>query len=172
MASEMGLNVKKAKRAGLLHDIGKSVDQEVEGHHSHLGAELCSKYEEPEEVTRAIRDHHNEEVTHLSPYGVIVHAANSLSANRPGARKELLESYVKRLGNMEEVVKGFDGIQEAFVMQAGREIRAMVTPSGVSDHEIVDLSQNIASKLRSELTFPGQVRVTVVRESKYSDYAK
>lgn len=172
MAAEMGLNVKRAKRCGLLHDIGKAVDQETEGHHAQIGAELCAKYNENEQVVRAIADHHAEDVTHLSPLGVVLHAANALSANRPGARKELLESYVKRLNDMEDLVSGFAGIESAFVMQAGREVRAMVQPAGVSDDEIVDLSQNIASRLRSELTFPGQVRVTVVRESKFTDYAK
>lgn len=172
MASEMGLNTKKAKRAGLLHDIGKSVDQETEGHHSKIGADLCKKFDEAAEVIGAIRDHHADDVTNLSPYGVIVHAANALSANRPGARKEILDSYVKRLSDMEDLVKGFSEIEDAFVMQAGREVRAMVTPAGVTDEEIIDLSQDVASKLRKELTFPGQVRVTVVRESKYTDFAK
>lgn len=172
MAAEMGLNVKKAKRCGLLHDIGKALDQETEGHHSQIGADICTKYNESADVVKAIADHHMEDVTNLNPYGVVLHAANYLSAHRPGARKEHLETYVKRLTDMEEVVRSFSGISEAFVMQAGREIRAMVSPSGVSDNEIVDLSQDVAAKLRNELTFPGQVRVTVVRESKFTDYAK
>ncbi len=172
MAAEMGLNVKLAKRAGLLHDIGKAVDHEVEGHHSQIGAELCAKYGESETVIDAIRLHHADDLSKSSPYSVIVHSANTLSANRPGARKELLESFVKRLEKMEQMVQGFSGIDKAYVLQAGREVRALVTPSGVSDDEIVGLSQEIASKLRSELTFPGQVHVTVIRESRFVDFAK
>ncbi len=172
MASEMGLNVKKAKRCGLLHDIGKAVDQEVEGHHAQISADLCTKYNESADVVNAVLNHHAEDLTTAGPYVVILHAANILSENRPGARKDLLESYIKRLEEMEKVIKGFPGIDQAFVIQAGREVRALVTPTGVTDDDIVDLSHNIASKLRQELTFPGQIRVTVLRESKVTDYAK
>jgi len=119
-----------------------------------------------------VREHHAEDVIHLSPYGVILHTANTISSNRPGARKEILESHLRRLDEMESLVKGFSGIEEAYVFQTGREIRAMVTLEGISDEEIVDLSQNVASKLRKELTFPGQVKLTVVRESKFTDFAK
>ena len=163
MASEMGLNVKKAKRAGLLHDIGKSVEQEVEGHHSKIGAELCQKYQESPEVIEAVSKHHQDDLSQASPYTVIVHASNLLSESRPGARKELLESYVKRLEGMEEMVKKFRGIDSAFVIQSGREVRAMVSPEGVTDDEMLDLSHEIATTLRKELTFPGQIKVTVVR---------
>jgi ribonuclease Y len=172
MASEMGLNVKKAKRCGLLHDIGKAVDQESEGHHAQIGADLCTKYNEAADVVDAIRLHHQEHLNQASPYAVVLHAANILSGARPGARKELLETYVKRLEEMEKVIMGFNGIGQVYVLQAGREVRALVTPSGVSDQEVIALSNDIASKLRSELTFPGQVRVTVVRESKFVEYAK
>ena len=172
MAAEMGVDVKKAKRAGLLHDIGKAVDQEVEGHHSQTGADLCSKYHESDAVIEAIRSHHTDELGYGSAITIIVHAANVLSERRPGARREVLETYIKRLNGMEDIVNSFDGIAESFVIQAGREIRALVSPSGVSDSDIVDLSNDIAFKLRSELTFPGQVRVTVVRESKEVDFAK
>lgn len=172
MASEMGLNVKRAKRSGLLHDVGKAVDQESEGHHAILGADLCAKFDEHADVCDAIRLHHAEDLTHASPYTVVLHTANLLSARRPGARREVMETYLNRLGDMEKVVLGFNGIQEAFVMQAGNEVRAMVTPSGVSDHEVQDLANDIAAKLRQELTFPGQVRVTVVRESQTIDFAK
>ncbi len=172
MAAEMGLNVKRAKRCGLLHDIGKAVDQETEGHHAQIGADLCSKYGEASDIVKAVADHHMEDVTNLGPFGVVLHAANYLSAHRPGARKDHIESYVKRLNDMESVVKTFEGISDAFVMQAGREIRAMVTPTSGSDQEIVSLTQEVASKLRSELTFPGQVRITVVRESRVMEYAK
>ncbi len=172
MAGEMGLNVKKAKRAGLLHDIGKGVDQETEGHHAHVGAELCRKFNESDEIIEAVRDHHNEELAFARPITVVVHSANILSANRPGARKEILETYVKRLEDMEKVVNSFKGIENAYVIQAGREIRAIVSPTGISDDEVINVSNDIAFKLRQELTFPGQVKVTVLRESRYVDYAK
>lgn len=172
MAGEMGLNVKRAKRMGLFHDIGKAVDQDTEGHHAQIGADLCAKYNEPEEVCEAIRLHHADDIANGSAYSVILHTANVLSASRPGARKDTLESYVKRLEDMETVIKSFAGITEAYVVQAGREVRAIVNPAGVSDNEVVDLSNNIASKLRQELTFPGQVRVTVVRESRAVEFAK
>jgi ribonuclease Y len=172
MAAEMGLNVKRAKRCGLLHDVGKSIDQETEGHHSQLGADLCAKYDEAAEVVDAIRLHHAEDMTQASPYAVVLHTANVLSARRPGARREVMETYLTRLGEMEKLVKDFDGIEDAYVMQAGNEVRAMVRPSGVSDHQVNDLANDIASKLRQEMTFPGQVRVTVVRESRAMDFAK
>lgn len=172
MAAEMGLNVKKAKRAGLLHDIGKSVDQESEGHHAKIGADLCMKYNESQDVIEAILSHHTEDLGTAGPLSIIVHAANVLSGRRPGARKEVLETYIKRLKSMEEIVNDFQGISESFVIQAGREIRVIVSPSGVSDSNVVDLSNDIAYKLRKELSFPGQVKVTVVRESKQVDYAK
>ena len=172
IASEMGLNVKKAKRCGLLHDVGKAVDQEAEGHHSDLGAEVCAKYNEHSDVVEAIRLHHQDDLSNATPYAVVLYAANSLSANRPGARKEVLETYVKRLSDMEDVIKSFDGISEAFVIQAGREVHAIVNPDRIGDHQMTDLSSNIAYKLRQELTFPGQVKVTVIRESKFIDYAK
>lgn len=172
IASELGLNVKKAKRCGLLHDIGKAVDQEAEGHHSNLGADLCAKYNEHPDVVGAVRLHHEDDLSNATPYAVVLHAANSLSSNRPGARKEVLETYVKRLNDMETVVKGFEGIDEAFVIQAGREVHAIVNPSSVNDQQVVDLSSNIAFKLRQELSFPGQVKVTIIRESKFIDYAK
>lgn len=172
MAAEMGLNVKRAKRCGLLHDIGKSVDQESEGHHSNLGAELAAKHDESEVVVDAIRRHHEDDLTYAGPYAVVLHTANILSAKRPGARREVMETYLTRLSDMEKIVKDFEGIDDAYIMQAGNEIRAMVTPSGVSDHQVSDLASDIASKLRHEMTFPGQVRVTVVRESRSTDFAK
>lgn len=172
MASEMGLNVKRAKRAGLLHDVGKAVDQEAEGHHAVLGSELAAKYGEAEQVVEAIRLHHAEDMTQASPYAVVLHTANVLSAKRPGARREVMETYLTRLGDMEKLVKDFAAIEDAYIMQAGNEVRAMVRPAGVSDRDVVDLANDIASKLRQELTFPGQVRVTVVRESRFTDVAK
>ena len=172
MASEMGLNVKRAKRCGLLHDVGKAVDQEAEGHHATLGAEICEKYEEHAQVVEAIRLHHQDDLTQAGAYAVVLHTANVLSSKRPGARREVLETYITRLGDMEKIVKSFNGIEDAYVMQAGNEVRAMVRPSGVMDQEVVHLAGDIASKLRQEMTFPGQVRVTVVRESHFTDYAR
>ncbi len=172
MASEMGLNVKRAKRCGILHDIGKSIDQETEGHHAVLGADLCAKYDEADQVVEAIRLHHADDIAHASPYAVVLHTANVLSAKRPGARREVMETYLTRLGDMEKLVKDFNGIEDAYVLQAGNEVRAMVRPSGVSDHEVMNLANDIASKLRQEMTFPGQVRVTVVRESHFTDFAR
>lgn len=172
IASELGINTKKAKRAGLLHDIGKAVDQEAEGHHAVLGAQLCEKYGEHADIVEAIRLHHEEDLTLSTPLTICLSAGNALSEARPGARKEVLETYIKRLDDMEGIVKGFEGIDEAFVLQAGREVRALVSPENLSDEEIVDLSNSIASTLRNELTFPGQVRISVLRESKYVDFAK
>lgn len=172
IAGEMGLNVKKAKRCGLLHDIGKAVDQETEGHHSDIGADFCQRYQESGDVVEAIRLHHQEDLSNATPYAVVLYAANSLSGNRPGARKEILETYVKRLADMEKVVREFGGVNEAFVIQAGREVHAIVNPMQVTDQQVVDLSSSIAHKMRQELTFPGQVKVTVIRESKFVDYAK
>jgi ribonuclease Y len=172
MASEMGIDVKKAKRAGLLHDIGKSVDQEHEGHHSILGADLLKKYHESDEILTAIRSHHDEDLDQASPLTVVLHAANILSANRPGARKEILETYIKRLEDMEKMVNTFEGIESSYVIQAGKEIRALVTPSLTSDVAVTELTNDIAFRLRKEMTFPGQVKVTVVKESKHIEFAQ
>ena len=172
MAGEMGSNVKKAKRAGLLHDIGKAADQEVEGHHAIIGADICAKYNESADIVEAIRMHHSHEISHASSLAVVLYSANALSSRRPGARREVLESYIKRLEDMETLVSGFNGVDQAYVLQAGKEVRALVTPAGIEDKDVTDLSTDIASRLRKELTFPGQVKVTVVRESRYVDYAK
>ena len=172
MAGEMGTNVKEAKRCGLLHDIGKAVDQETEGHHSVIGATLCRKYNESASIVEAIESHHQDNLTHARTLTVILHSANILSANRPGARKEVLETYVTRLSSMEDLINKFDEIETAYVIQAGREIRALVKPTGVSDANVQSLSNDIAYKLRKEMTFPGQIKVTVLRESKHIDYAK
>jgi ribonuclease Y len=171
MAGEMGINVKKAKRAGLLHDVGKAMDQESEGHHADISAEVCRKYNEPADVVEAIKMHHAEDLLHASALAVILGAANNLSANRPGARKEILEGYIKRLKDMEEIVLRFAGIQSAYVLQAGREVRALVSPEGVDDEQVTNLADEIAHTIRKELTFPGQVRITVLRESKYVEFA-
>lgn len=172
LAGELGASTKLAKRAGLLHDIGKALDQEVEGHHAMIGAQFLERIGEHEQIISAVRNHHSENLTTASTVSVILHAANTLSSSRPGARQDVLEKYIKRLEDMETIVHSFSGIDKAYVLQAGREVRAMVTSDGVADQEIVDISNDIASKIRSELTFPGQVKVTVLKESKYVDYAK
>jgi ribonuclease Y len=156
----------------LLHDIGKAVDQEFEGHHSVLGANVCAKHNESSDIVDAIRLHHTDDLTFASPLAVILNASNSLSENRPGARKEMLETYVKRLQDLEEIAKSYNGVTSAFVMQAGRDVRAIVDPSQVSDEEALNLSSDLASRLRKELTFPGQVRITILRESRAVDFAK
>lgn len=171
MASELKINVKRAKRAGLLHDIGKALDQEIEGHHADISADICEKFGEHPGVVEAIRMHHAEDLLHASALAVIVGAANTLSANRPGARNEVIEGYIKRLEDIESVVTEFNGIDSVHILQAGREVRALVKPTGVSDQEVRDLSDDIALKIRQELTFPGQVRITVLRESKYVEVA-
>ncbi len=171
MAGELGLDVKKAKRAGLLHDIGKAVDQEMEGPHALIGAELARKYGEDEEIVNAIAAHH-EDVLPESPLAVLVQAADAVSGARPGARRELLESYIKRLENLEQVATSFQGVQKAYAIQAGREIRVIVDSQKISDTEAILLSRDIAKKIEKELTYPGLIKVTVIRETRAVEYAK
>lgn len=171
IAGELDFDIKKAKRVGLLHDIGKSVDQEIEGHHSEIGAQLIKKYGESDLLSEAIRYHHQDNLDFTSPLAVILSAANNLSTKRPGAKKETLSTYVKRLGDMERLVTSSKGIEKAFVLQTGREIRALVCPDEVSDDGVRDLSFELATKLRKELTFPGQIKVTVLKQSKFVEYA-
>ncbi|OAG26820.1 ribonuclease Y [Thermodesulfatator autotrophicus] len=171
MAGELGLDVKKAKRAGLLHDIGKAVDQEMEGPHALIGAELAKKYGEDEEIVNAIAAHH-EDVPPESILAILVQAADAVSGARPGARKELLESYIKRLETLEKVATSFPGVQKAYAIQAGREIRVIVDSHKLSDAEAVHLSRDIAKKIEKELTYPGQIKVTVIRETRAVEYAR
>ncbi len=171
MAAELGLNVKRAKRAGLLHDIGKAVDHEVEGPHALIGADLAKKYGESNEVVHAIAAHH-EEVQPETALAVIVQAADSLSGARPGARQEMLASYVKRLEELEKIANSFKGVTKSFAIQAGREIRVMVAEDLVDDDETYMLCKEIAKKIEKELTYPGQIKVTVIRETRAVDYAK
>lgn len=172
MAAEMRGNAKEAARCGLLHDIGKAIDASVDGHHAQVGADVCAKLGESAQVVEAIRLHHSDQVVQTNPLAGIIYTANQLSGNRPGARREAVDTYIKRLEDMEKLVADFAGIEKVYVLKAGREVRALVTPTGISDDEVVDLSSEIAAKLRQELTFPGQVRISVVRESKFVDYAK
>jgi len=171
MASELGLNVKQAKRAGLLHDIGKAVDHEVEGPHAAIGADLVKRYGESNRVIHAIAAHH-EEVQPESILDVLIQAADTLSGARPGARKEMLETYVKRLEDLEKIAQSFDGIGKSYAIQAGREIRIIVESEKVSDNELFVLSQGIARKIEETLTYPGQIKVTVIREIRAVEYAK
>jgi ribonuclease Y len=171
MASELGVNVKLAKRAGLLHDIGKAVDHEIEGTHAGIGRDLAKKYGEAPEIVYAISAHH-EDVPLNSLLDIIVKSADALSGARPGARKEMLESYVKRLEDLENIATSFDGVDKAFAIQAGREIRIAVDSSDVSDTDSVILSRDIAKKIEEDLTYPGQIRVTVIRETRSVEYAK
>lgn len=171
MASELGLDVKKAKRAGLLHDIGKAVDHEVEGPHATIGADLAKKYGESKDIVQAIAAHH-EDVRPQTAIDVLVQAADSLSGARPGARKELLENYVKRLEDLENIATQFSGVDKAYAIQAGREIRVMVDSENVDDDTTYLLCKDIAGQIEQNLTYPGQIKVTVIRERRAVELAK
>ncbi|MBU4243962.1 MAG: HDIG domain-containing protein, partial [Proteobacteria bacterium] len=171
MAAELGLNEKEAKRAGLLHDLGKAVDHEVEGPHAIIGADLAKKHGESKEIVHAIAAHH-EDTPPMSILANLVQAADSLSGARPGARKELLENYVKRLEELEGLATSFDGVSKAYAIQAGREIRVMVDSERVGDESTYVLCKDIAEKIENNMTYPGQIRVTVIREKRAVGYAK
>ncbi|MBQ9412171.1 MAG: ribonuclease Y [Oscillospiraceae bacterium] len=171
MAAELGADVNTARRAGLLHDIGKSIDHEVEGSHVTIGVDIARKYKESDAVIHAIHAHHGDVEPH-SIVAVLVQAADAISAARPGARRENIESYVKRLEKLEEVSKSFPGIDSAYAIQAGREIRIMVKPEVVSEDQMVLLARDIAKKIEAELTYPGQIKVHLLRETKTVEYAK
>ncbi|MCC8078250.1 MAG: ribonuclease Y [Oscillospiraceae bacterium] len=171
MAAELGANIAVAKRAGLLHDIGKSIDHEVEGSHVTIGVDIARKYKESNEIIHAIHAHHGD-VEPKTLVACLVQAADAISAARPGARRENIESYVKRLEKLEEVSKSFPGIESAYAIQAGREIRIMVKPEQVSEDQMTLLARDIAKKIESELTYPGQIKVHLLRETKTIEYAK
>jgi len=171
MASELGFNAKQAKRAGLLHDIGKAVDHEVEGSHAKIGAELARKYGESPVIVHSIGAHHEEESPE-SMIDVLVEAADALSGARPGARREMLETYVKRLEDLEKISHSFTGVDKAYAIQAGREVRVIVQPDRMSDDDSVVLSRDIARKIEKELTYPGQIKVIVIRETRAVEVAK
>lgn len=171
MASELGFDFKLGRRIGLLHDIGKAVDHQVEGTHAKLGAELAKKYNESAEVVSAIESHHEEAVPQ-SMYGVLAVAADAVSAARPGARRETLEIYVKRLDKLESIANLFKGVEKAFAIQAGREIRVIVQPEKISDSEAVTLCRDIRKKIEEGMEYPGQIKVTVIRETRNIEYAK
>ena len=171
MAAEIGADVKTAKRAGLLHDIGKALDHEMDGSHIELGVEYARKYKENEQVVHAIQAHHGD-VEAKTVVACLVQAADAISAARPGARRENLQNYIKRLEKLEEISNSFAGVEKSFAIQAGREIRIMVKPEAVSDDEMVLVARNIAKKIEDELEYPGQIKVNVVRESRAIDFAK
>ena len=171
LAGEVGVDVRMAKRAGLLHDIGKSIDHEVEGSHIQIGADLCRKYKESPIVINAVESHHGDtEPTSL--IACLVQAADTISAARPGARRETLETYTNRLKQLEDIANGFKGVDKSFAIQAGREIRVMVVPEQVDDATMVLLARDISKQIEAELEYPGQIKVNVIRESRVTDYAK
>ena len=171
LAGEIGVDVRLAKRAGLLHDIGKSIDHEMEGTHVQIGVDLCRKYKESPVVINAVEAHHGD-VEFSSLIACIVQAADTISAARPGARRETLETYTNRLKQLEDITNGFKGVDKSFAIQAGREVRVMVVPEQISDADMVLLARDLSKKIENELEYPGQIKVNVIRESRVTDYAK
>jgi ribonuclease Y len=171
IAAELDLDIALARRAGLLHDIGKSIDREIEGTHTEIGAQLGRRFGEPPEVIDAIAHHHDLELSETL-YPVLVNAADAISAARPGARRETLESYLKRLEGLESIASSFPGVEKSYAIQAGREIRIIVEPEKVDDASAVLLARDIAQRIERDMEYPGQVQVTVVRESRAVEYAR
>ncbi len=171
MAGELGVNVQLARRAGLLHDIGKALDHEIEGSHVQIGVDICKKYRENPQVIHAIEAHHGD-VEPKTTLAFIIMAADAISAARPGARRENMESYIKRLETLEALCNGFEGVESSYAVQAGREVRILVQPDKVGDDEVILLARNVAKKIENELDYPGQIKVNMVRETRAIDYAK
>ena len=171
LAGEMGLDISKAKRIGLLHDIGKAMSEEVEGPHAIVGADFLKRNKEPEDVVNGVASHHGE-VPYDFIWGILVSAADAISASRPGARSETMTSYLQRFRNLERIGASFDGVDKCYAVQAGREIRIIVNPKKISDEESYDLARQVARKIEEELQYPGQIRVTMVRENRFVEYAK
>ena len=171
MAEELGLDAKLAKRAGLLHDIGKALDHDMEGTHVEIGVEILTKYKENEKVINAVAAHHGD-VESETIEGLLVQAADAISASRPGARRETFEAYIKRLEQLEGIANSFEGVDKSFAIQAGREVRIMVKPEKISDNEMTVLARDVAKKIEDEMDYPGQIKVNIVRETRTVDYAK
>ena len=171
LAGELGVDVRTAKRAGLLHDIGKSIDHEVEGSHVQIGVELCKKYKESPIIINAVEAHHND-VEPQSLVACLVQAADTISAARPGARRETIETYTNRLKQLEEITNSFKGVEKSYAIQAGREVRVMVIPDQISDDDMVLLARDVSKRIENEMEYPGQIKVNVIRESRVIDYAK
>lgn len=171
MAGELGLDPKTAIRAGLVHDIGKSIDRETEGTHSELGAEMCQKYGENDVIVNAVAAHH-EDVTPISLFPILIQAADTISSTRPGVRRETLTNYINRLTKLEEIAESFRGVSKSYVIQAGREIRVMVEPEQITDAQAEELTTQVATKIQEDMEYPGQIKVTVVRETRYTEFAK
>ena len=171
MAGELGVNVQLARRAGLLHDIGKALDHEIEGSHVQIGVDICKKYRENAQVIHAIEAHHGD-VEPKTTLAFIIMAADAISAARPGARRENMESYIKRLETLEALCNGFEGVESSYAVQAGREVRILVQPDKVGDDQVILLARSVAKKIENELDYPGQIKVSVIRESRATEYAK
>ena len=171
MAAEIGIDINSAKRAGLLHDIGKAVNHEVEGSHAIVGAEIVKRCGESEDIVNGVASHHDE-VPHTNLLGILVSAADAISASRPGARSESMSTYLKRLENLEQIGLSFPGVERCFAVQAGRELRVVVQPEQINDEQSFALARSVARKIEEELHYPGQIRVTVVRETRCVEFAK
>ena len=171
MAEELGLDPKIARRAGLLHDIGKALDHDMEGTHVEIGVDVLKKYKENEMVINAVQAHHGD-VEPLSIEAVLVQAADAISASRPGARRETLEAYIKRLQQLEEIADSFEGVDKSFAIQAGREVRIIVKPEKITDAQMTLMARDVAKKVEDEMDYPGQIKVNIIRETRVIDYAK
>lgn len=171
MAEELGLDPKIARRAGLLHDIGKALDHDMEGTHIELGVEILKKYKETDVIINAVEAHHGD-VEPKSLEAVLIQAADAISASRPGARRETLEIYIKRLQKLEEIANSFEGVDKSFAIQAGREVRLIVKPEKISDNQMIIMAREVAQKVESEMEYPGQIKVNVIRETRAIEYAK
>ena len=171
MAEELGLDAKIARRAGLFHDIGKALDHDMEGTHVSIGVSLLKKFNENSKVINAVEAHHGD-VDPQTPEACLIIAADAISASRPGARRETLEAYIKRLENLETIANSFEGVDKSFAIQAGREIRIIVKPEKVSDDKMTIMARDIAKKIEEEMDYPGQIKVNLIREKRVADYAK
>jgi ribonuclease Y len=171
MAAELGVDVASAKRAGLLHDIGKAVNHEIEGPHAVVGADFIKRFGEADAVVNGVASHHND-VPPIGPLGILVSAADAISASRPGARSETMTTYLKRIESLEKIASSFPGVEKSFAVQAGRELRVLVQPEQINDEEAFELARKIASRIQNELQYPGQIKVTVIRETRCVEVAK